>query len=186
MRKDIYTHVDNCQKCAEIKGNTHSPAPMLSYQIPSEPWERVHTDTLELPTSENGFKYLFVAIDHFSRFCIFHPMTNKKAETIASVIFSEIITAFSTPRTTITNNGSEFNNKILEEVCKIFRVKKISVKVYHSQSNGVVERLNRKIINCLRSLINPYSVNWDTWIPHVKCALHTQINTATLHNIWKG
>ncbi len=91
----------------------HSPAPMISYPIPSEPWERVHVDTLELPMSENGFKYLFVATDYFCRFCILHPMTNKKAETIALVIFSEIITAFSTPRTIITNNGSEFNNKIL-------------------------------------------------------------------------
>ncbi len=72
MRKDIYIHVDNCKKCAEIKGNTHSPTPVLSYPIPSELWERVHIDTLELPVSENGFKYLFVAVDYFSRFCILH------------------------------------------------------------------------------------------------------------------
>ncbi len=32
MRKNIYTHVDNCQTCAEIKGNTQSPAPVLTYQ----------------------------------------------------------------------------------------------------------------------------------------------------------
>lgn len=179
MRKDIYKYVDNCQKCAETKGSTRTPAPMLSYPIPSEPWERIHIDTLELPMSENGSKYLFVAIDYFSRFCILQPMTDKKAETVASVIFNEIITTFSTPRTIITDNGSEFNNKILEELCRIFNIKKINVQTYHPQSNGVVERLNRKIINCLRSLINPYSINWDTWIPHVKCALNTQINSAT-------
>ncbi len=27
--------------------------------------------------------------------------------------------------------------------------------------------------------MNPYSITWDTWIPYVKCALNTQINTAT-------
>ena len=179
MRKDIYHYVDNCQQCAEIKGSVRSPAPMLSYPIPSEPWERIHIDTLELPMSQNGFKHLFVAIDYFSRFCILHPMIDKKAETVASVIFNEIISTFSTPKTIITDNGSEFNNKILEELCKIFYIKKINVQAYHPQSNGVVERLNRKVINCLRSPINPYSVNWDAWIPHVKCALNTQINSAT-------
>ncbi len=67
VRKDIYTHVDNCRKCSEIKGNTHTHTPslMLSYPVPSEPWERIHIGTLELPMLENGFKYLFVVSDYF-------------------------------------------------------------------------------------------------------------------------
>ncbi len=101
MRKNIYTYVDSCQTCAEIKGNTKSPAPMLTYPIPEKPWERVHIDTLELSISENGFKYLFVAKNYFSRFCILQPIENKRAETIASVIYSHIIADFTTPRSII-------------------------------------------------------------------------------------
>ncbi len=26
---------------------------------------------------------------------------------------------------------------------------------------------------------NPHTITWDTWIPHVTCALNTQINSAT-------
>ncbi len=152
---------------------------MLNYPIPYGPWKRVHIDTLELPVSENGFKYLFVAIDYFSRFCILQLIMNKRAETIASIIYSHIIADFTTPRTIITDNGTEFNNRILEELCKIFHVLKVNVQAYHPQSNGVVERLNRKIITCLRALINPYSIEWDKWIPTVKCALNTQVNSAT-------
>ena len=168
MRRDIYKYVDNCQRCAETKGNTRSPAPMLTYPVPDKPWERVHIDTLELPMSENGFKYLFVAIDYFSRFCILQPIVNKKAETIASEIYSHIIADFTTPKSIVTDNGTEFNNKILEELCKLFHVKKINVQAYHPQSNGIVERLNRKVLSCLRTLINPYSIEWDTWISPVK------------------
>ncbi len=73
----------------------------------------------------------------------------------------------------------EFNNQILEELCKLFNIKKVNVHVYKPQSNGVVERLNRKIVTCLRVLINPHSITWDTWIPIVRCALNTQINTST-------
>lgn len=95
------------------------------------------------------------------------------------MMYSHIIADFTTPRTIITDNGTEFNNRMLEELCKLFHVKKVNVQAYHPQSNGVVERLNRKIINCLRALISPYSIEWDKWIPTVKCALNLQVNSAT-------
>ena len=96
--------------------------------------------------SENGYKYLLVAIDYPSRYCILKPIPNGKAETIASVILDQITCNFTTPKTIISDNGPEFNNKILEELCKLFNIKKINVQIYRPQSNGVVERLNRKIL----------------------------------------
>ena len=68
MRKNIYDYVHDCLICAETKGHTGTPAPMLEYPIPDHPLERVHLDTLELPLSESGYKYLLVAIDYLSRF----------------------------------------------------------------------------------------------------------------------
>ncbi len=114
-------------------------------------------------------------MDYFSRFCILQPMANKKAETVALVIYSHIIADFTSPKTVITDNGPKFNNRVLEELCKLFYVKKVTVQAYHPQSNGVVKRLNRKIISCLRALTNPYSMEWDKWIPPVKCE---QVNSA--------
>ncbi len=152
---------------------------MLNYPIPEKSWERIHLDTLELPFSENGFKYLLVIIDYFSRFCILQPIQNKKAETIATTISEKVICPYTTPKTIITDNGPEFNNALLAEMCRIFNIKKINVHVYKPESNGAVERLNRKIITCLRTLINPHSIARDTWIPHVTCALNTQIYSAT-------
>ncbi len=106
-------------------------------------------------------------------------MLNKRAETTASVIFTHIITDFTTPQVIITDNGCEFNNDILTELCNLFQVKKINVQAYHPQSNGVVGRLNKKIISCLTGLINPHSIEWNKWIPMVKCALNTQVSSAT-------
>ena len=60
--------------------------------------------------SQNGYKYLLVAIDYLSRFRILQPMKNKKAETVALVIFDQIICNFITPQTIISDNGPEFNN----------------------------------------------------------------------------
>ncbi len=65
-----------------------------------------------------------------------------------------------------------------QKICRIFNIKKINVHTYKPESNGIVERLNRKVITCLRTLINLHSITWDTWIPDVTCALNTQINSA--------
>ncbi len=112
---------------------------------------------MELPLSENGRKYLPVIIDYFSRFCLLQPIQNKKAETIATTIFEKMICPCTAPKTIITDNGREFNNAILAEICRIFNIK-INVHAYKPESNGAVERLNRKIITCLRTLINPHSI----------------------------
>ncbi len=42
MCKTIFSYVDQCLFCAETKGNTGAPAPLLSYPIPDCPWGRVH------------------------------------------------------------------------------------------------------------------------------------------------
>ncbi len=42
-------------------------------------------------------------------------MANKKAQTVALVIYSHIIADFTSPKTVITDNGPEFNNRVLEK-----------------------------------------------------------------------
>ena len=91
MRNTIYANVDNSLTCTGTKGNVHTQSPMLTYPVPQKPWERGHINTLESPMLQNGFKYLLVAIDYLSRFCVLQPMKNKKAEIVASVIFDQII-----------------------------------------------------------------------------------------------
>ncbi len=90
---------------------------MLDYPLPEKPWERIHLDTLEQPLSENEFKYLLVIIDYFSRYCILQPIQNKKAETVATTIFEKAIYPYTTPKTIIADNGPEFNNAILKNMC---------------------------------------------------------------------
>ncbi len=153
---------------------------MLSYPIREKPWDRINFDTLEMPLSENGFKYLLVIIDYFSRFCNLQPIQNKKAETVATTIFQKKLFFHTQPqKSIITDSDPEFNNTILAEICSISNIKKLNVHNYKPESNGVVERLNRKVITCLRTLINPHSITWDTLILHVTCAVNPQINSAT-------
>ena len=145
MRKDIDAYVSRCIKCAQYKGAVPKPAPILEYPPPEQPWDIVAIDLLQLPISRQGSKYLLVAVDHFSRYVVLAPPENKTADAIAHALIANLFCPFTTPRTLISDNGAEFRNVLLAEICKQFSVKQTFITAYHPSSNGLVERANRKV-----------------------------------------
>ena len=55
-------------------------------------------------------------------------MINKTAEQVASTLVKEVICNFTTPRTLISDNGTEFDNQISKELCKIFKIKMVNIQ----------------------------------------------------------
>ncbi len=143
------------------------PVKILSYPTPLEPWDTLAIDLLKLPTSSEGHQYLLVAIDHFSRYFILVPRRDKTATTVATTLIDNVFCPFNTPTTLLSDNGTEFNNSILSEICKQFDIKKTYIVAYHPASNGLVERQNRKTLSHLLSLVGSSSQTWHIWMPHV-------------------
>ncbi len=110
------------------------PVPIKSYPIPTEPWETIATDLLKLPLT-TGHKYVTVCIDHFSRFSILVPLKDKEATTVARAMTDEVFCKFNTPKTLLSDNGTEFN-KILDAICKEYGIMKANIVAYHLESNG--------------------------------------------------
>ncbi len=60
--------------------------------------------------------------DHFSRFVILAPLQNKTAEAVAHALKSNLFCPYSTPRVLLSDNGAEFRNALLEEICEQFNI----------------------------------------------------------------
>lgn len=176
MRLDIIDYINNCHTCAENYGSITQQVPIKSYPIPLEPWDTIAIDLLKLPQTTEGHKYLLVAIDHFSRFSVLVPIVDKQATTVAKALIDEVFCKYNTPKVLISDNGTEFNNKILEAICKEYQVDKVNTMAYHPASNGMVERQNRKIIQTLRSLVGDVSVTWHEWMPQVMASLNSSLH----------
>ena len=82
-------------------------------------------------------------IDHFSRYVILAPLTNKTAEAVAHALIAHLFCPYSVPRVLLSDNGAEFRNAILVEICKQFQIKQTFTVAYHPASNGLVERANK-------------------------------------------
>jgi transposase InsO family protein len=58
-----------------------------------------------------------------------------------------------------SDNGSEFNNTRIDELCDEFGIRHQFSAKYTSQSNDLVERKNRTLIGMARSMLSEYNVS---------------------------
>lgn len=93
--------------------------------------------------------------DHLTKFVQLRALKSKRAEEVAYHLL-DVFTIFGAPCILHSDNGREFANKVIEEVCKMWNESKIvlnSTKIVHgkprhSQSQGSVERANQISKTC--------------------------------------
>ena len=54
----------------------------------------------------------------------------------------------------LSDNGKEFNNKLLSEICELFQVDKFQTTVYKPSTNGLVERWHRTLNAMLAKVVS--------------------------------
>ena len=92
------------------------------------------------PKSANGNKYILVVSDYFTRWTEALPIPNQEALTVARVFVNEYVCRYDVPVQLHTDQGRNFESKLIEEMCKILEINKTRTSPYHPQSDGMVER----------------------------------------------
>ncbi len=179
MSVDIDSYVSQYVKCAQNKGSVPRPAPILEYPPPDRPWDVVSIDLLQLPASNQGSKYLLVCVDHLSRYVVLAPIKDKSANSVAHALITRLFCPYSTPRVLLSDNGAEFRNQLLSEICTQFGIKQSFTVSYHPASNGLVERANRKILDVLRPVVCGLLHTWEDWLPHVAASINSSVCEST-------
>ena len=119
-----------------------------------------------LTETDEGNKYILVTVDHFTRWPTSTPIKDKQAVTVASKLI-EIFCTFGFPMEMLSDQGSEFVNKIQNTIEELLGIGKIFTTPGHPATNGKVERLNRVIKALLRRFVSVYGKgkDWDKWLP---------------------
>ncbi len=176
MKIDVQKHVDRCVKYAQYKGVPSGPAPIQQYPPPSCPFDCVSMDLLQLPSSYQGSKYVVVMVDMFSRCVILAPI---KEKTVAHAVVTKLICEHTAPRLLLSDNGAEFRNEVLAEICTQFGITQAFTVAYHPASNGLVERTNRKILEILRPIVGKFIGTWEDWLPQVAATINASVCEST-------
>ena len=111
----------------------------------------------------------------------FYAIPDKSAQTVATVILEKIIPRHGCPAVLLSDNGTEFINAVLQEVCKVLNIYRVRTSPYHPQSNGKLERLHR-VWNDIASKSMQDPRSWDEMIPSALLALRTAIHETSQYS----
>ncbi len=113
--------------------------------------------------------------DMFSRYVLLAPIKEKTAKNLAHALVSKLICDFSAPRVLLSDNGAEFRNRLLQEICNQFGMNHTFTVACHPASNGLVERTYRKILEVLSPVVSSLLHSWEDWLPHVAASIKSSL-----------
>ena len=148
MRSDIKTACENCSICAEY-ATQHQKEPMLSYPIPSLPWQFVSQDILKYDGN-----YYLVTVDHYSDFFELDKLQDTLASTVVSVT-KTIFARHGSPMKCLTDNGPQFASSEYSNFARSWNFNHISSSPYYSQSNGRAEAAVKAAKSLLKKCKDP-------------------------------
>ena len=131
-----------------IKKTHIIPKAPLGTIVATAPMDLVSIDFLKVDNAIGGQEYILLAIDQFTRYPQAYATRNKSAKTASQKIFNDFVLKFGTPKRILHDQGKEFENRLFDELQRIYGIKKCRTTPYHPQCNGMVERLNSTLIQC--------------------------------------
>ena len=85
-----------------------------------------------------------------------------------------IIPQHGVPSQLLSDRGAAFLSKIMFELYKLLGIKKVNMTAYHPQTDGLVERYIRALVDMLSK-----KVDWDKQLPYVFFAYRTSFQEST-------
>ncbi len=123
MSGDVEQWLKSCERCLKRKTPNNMRAPLVSITT-SQPLELVCMDYLTLEMSKGGYQHILVITDHFTKFAVAVPTRNQSAKVTAEALWNHFIIPFSIPKRIHSDQGANFQSKLLQELYLITGVKR--------------------------------------------------------------
>lgn len=176
INKDIAKYVQECDICIR------SPGPLkvtknrvIHTERPNQLWE---VDLIGKINESTGSKYIFIAIDHYTKWIETSVIKNKTGLEIAREIERLIIRKHGIPERILSDSGLEFDNKEIQALKSKCGIEWNFGSPYHHQTTGAVERANKTLKNILRKLTRFGDIQWSPLLEKATRAMNMSFNRA--------
>ncbi|BHF58737.1 hypothetical protein SprV_0100169200 [Sparganum proliferum] len=183
QRRIIQDICNTCPVCAEVNNpNPTQRAPLQPIQA-GYPNEIVGVDLMgPMPPSPRGNRHILVLVDFFTKWREAVPLPQADAITVAKATLSEWICRHGVPERLHSDQGAQFESRLMGELCELLHIRKSRSTPWHPQGNGQVERTNRTLRGLIQSFVNgcPGS-SWDVALPQCLLAYRSATHSSTGH-----
>ena len=181
MQADIHKMVKSCLNCAARKRpKIRTKAPIIPLPTPTYPFERVSVDIVgPWTTTYNGNKYILCFTDHLTRYPECIPLKETSAVTVAKAFFQHVICRHGCPRELLSDRGTNFLSKVVQETCKLLNVSPLHTSSYNPRCNGLEERWHATLAQMLSMYVDKNQKDWDEYLPAVCFAFRASPSART-------
>ena len=174
IRAETALWARQCIDCQRAKITRHTVPPIGNFTVPAKRFAHIHADLVTMPPS-NGFTHLLTIVDRFSRWPVAVPIKDIAGDTVIDALTHNWISAYGVPEVITTDRGSQFTSCIWTQLLTTWGIKHIKTTAYHPESNGMVERLHRRLKESLIALGNNERARWYWKLPMAMLALRTTV-----------
>ena len=182
MTRDMINKVKNCAHCKK-----YERTPLISKLqklLCSGPGELLHIDftTIEETVGLHEkpvVRNVLIMQDHFSKHVVAYVVKDQKARTAAEAIRSRYFGLFRGPKYLLSDKGKLFTTTVVEDLCKLYGVKKLRTSSYHAQTNAPVEHMNQILIRLISKLGEDKKACWSKHLPELLMAYNSTRSAVT-------
>ena len=117
-----------------------------------------------LPPS-GGYGHIITVLDVFSRYLFAYPVTDASATSTGKVVLDIMTRDTYLPTTLITDKGTAFSYRLVDEITKILGIQRKCATTKHPQTIGKIERTHASLKCNLKMASGEYRRQWQTYRP---------------------
>ncbi|CAF1438096.1 unnamed protein product, partial [Rotaria sordida] len=181
MLHSVTMYIKNCLPCQQYNiSRMKKPGHLCLIEPRDGPFQLIGIDFCgPFHRTPRDNRYVLCITDYFTRWISAIALPNCSAPTTAQTIFNDYICRYGVPKSILSDQGTHFNNQLMDAMAKLVGYTHIFSTVYHPQSNGMVERFNATFVPQLAKLHDRESNNWDEYLSPVVFAYNTSAHSTT-------
>ena len=179
MDNMVKQYVAECMQCMHFNPRPAFSPSIGMFNVPTEPGQEIVIDYTDMITPVSGRRYLLVAVDSYTGWVEAVPTRREDAKSVIKFLINHWIPHHGFPRVIRSDNGTHFKNQDLQKVEVSLGLTHHFGAVYHPQSQGKVERMNRTIKNKLAKICAQTKLSWVDALPLAMFSIRHSVNRCT-------
>ena len=173
--RDVKQYVKNCLWCTKARAHQRTHAGKSQHRLHTQALEEWAFDTVgPFKRGKNGETNILHGTCAATGWNITAVLKSKEAAEVADAIHKNVVLVYGWPKVILSDNGTEYCNKIAKELFDQYGVKHIRTTPYHPKGNAYVENRHRRYNEVLKIAVKQYRMSWVTAVPFITWCLNTR------------